>query len=177
MRIPLSKKTRFDTFKRDLFQCQYCGKTPPSVVLEIDHIKPVSKGGSNVIENLITACFDCNRGKSANELSVVPMGNAQKTELLLEKELQYLEYQKIQKKINKRIRKECELISETYSKYFTNYELNDRFLDGSVKMFIEKIGFKAVNDSMISACSKIRLNENQAIKYFCGICWTKIKEM
>lgn len=60
----ISKKTRFAIFNRDSFSCRYCGKSAPNVVLEIDHLHPVSKGGSNDQENLITACFDCNRGKS-----------------------------------------------------------------------------------------------------------------
>lgn len=59
----LSKKRRFMVFRRDLFTCQYCGRTPPDVSLEVDHIIPVSKGGTNADDNLRTACFDCNRGK------------------------------------------------------------------------------------------------------------------
>jgi hypothetical protein len=65
----LSKKTRFEVFKRDSFTCQYCGNSAPSVLLEVDHIKPVSKSGDNDITNLITSCVDCNRGKSDRELS------------------------------------------------------------------------------------------------------------
>ena len=65
----LSKKLRFEVFKRDSFTCQYCGKSAPSIVLEVDHIKPVSKDGDNDITNLITSCVDCNRGKSDRELS------------------------------------------------------------------------------------------------------------
>jgi len=68
-RKPLSKKIRFEVFKRDSFTCQYCGSKAPDVILEIDHIKPVAKGGKNEIINLVTSCFDCNRGKSKNELS------------------------------------------------------------------------------------------------------------
>lgn len=67
-RKSLSKKKRFEVFKRDKFTCQYCGKNAPDVVLEVDHIRPVSKGGNNDILNLITSCFDCNRGKSNREL-------------------------------------------------------------------------------------------------------------
>jgi 5-methylcytosine-specific restriction endonuclease McrA len=52
-RKPMSKKLRFEVFKRDSFTCQYCGKTPPLVVLEVDHIHPVSKGGSCGMDNLI----------------------------------------------------------------------------------------------------------------------------
>ena len=65
----LSKKIRFEVFKRDSFTCQYCGKSAPEVKLEVDHIKPVSKEGDNDITNLITACKDCNAGKSNRELS------------------------------------------------------------------------------------------------------------
>lgn len=68
-RKPIGKKKRFEVFKRDSFTCQYCGDSAPKVVLEIDHIKPVSKGGNNGYLNLITSCFDCNRGKRDNELS------------------------------------------------------------------------------------------------------------
>lgn len=60
----LSKKIRFEVFKRDKFTCQYCGRMAPDVVLEVDHINPVSKGGKNDLLNLITSCQDCNRGKS-----------------------------------------------------------------------------------------------------------------
>jgi 5-methylcytosine-specific restriction endonuclease McrA len=34
------------------------------VKLEVDHIKPISKGGKTVLNNLQTLCMDCNRGKS-----------------------------------------------------------------------------------------------------------------
>jgi 5-methylcytosine-specific restriction endonuclease McrA len=62
--IPLS--IRFAVLQRDGHKCVSCGKSPPEVVLEIDHKKPFSKGGSNNINNLQTLCFECNRGKGAN---------------------------------------------------------------------------------------------------------------
>lgn len=68
-REPISKSTRFEVFKRDEFTCQYCGRTSPAVILEVDHIVPVSKGGTNDLMNLITSCRDCNRGKGAKSLS------------------------------------------------------------------------------------------------------------
>lgn len=68
-REPITKKIRFEVFKRDKFTCQYCGRQSPDVILEIDHIKPVAEGGTNDIMNLITACFDCNRGKGKRVLT------------------------------------------------------------------------------------------------------------
>jgi len=67
-RKPISKKVRFEVFKRDSFTCQYCGCKSPDVVLHVDHIKPVSKDGDNNLMNLITSCIDCNLGKGAREL-------------------------------------------------------------------------------------------------------------
>lgn len=68
-RKTISKKLRFEVFKRDNFTCQYCGRMAPDVVLEIDHINPVANNGTNDIINLITSCKDCNRGKGAKVLN------------------------------------------------------------------------------------------------------------
>lgn len=80
-RKSISKKTRFEVFKRDSFTCQYCGKSAPDIVLEVDHIIPVSKGGTNDISNLITSCFDCNRGKKDRKLTDDQTIKKQKEEL------------------------------------------------------------------------------------------------
>ena len=61
--MSLSVRMRFEVFKRDGFTCQYCGRKTPEVVLELDHIIPRVEGGTDEIHNLITACWDCNRGK------------------------------------------------------------------------------------------------------------------
>lgn len=68
-RKPLGKKLRFEVFKRDSFTCQYCGAKAPDVILHVDHLSPVSSGGSNDILNLITACDACNLGKGARAIS------------------------------------------------------------------------------------------------------------
>ena len=65
----LTKKTRFEVFKRDSFTCQYCGRMSPDVILEVDHINPVANGGDNELINLITSCHDCNSGKGKRKIS------------------------------------------------------------------------------------------------------------
>lgn len=67
-RTALGKKVRFEVFKRDDFQCQYCGAKAPNVTLHVDHIKPVSRGGTNEIMNLVASCHACNMGKTNREL-------------------------------------------------------------------------------------------------------------
>ena len=68
-RKAIGDKLRFEVFKRDNFKCQYCGMSAPDVVLNVDHIDPVSNGGENDILNLVTSCRDCNSGKSDRLLS------------------------------------------------------------------------------------------------------------
>ena len=60
-------RLRFKVLVRDNFRCCSCGASPatnPDVVLHVDHIKPWSKGGETVMENLQTLCSKCNLGKS-----------------------------------------------------------------------------------------------------------------
>ena len=91
----ITKKIRFEVFKRDFFTCQYCGQTPPMAILEVDHIKPKSKNGKDEIDNLTTSCFECNRGKGKNELNCIPDAIYDKSKILKEKEEQLMEYNKI----------------------------------------------------------------------------------
>jgi hypothetical protein len=80
-RKAISKKQRFEVFKRDSFTCQYCGRQAPDVVLQVDHIHPVAEGGTNDIMNLITSCTDCNQGKGKVLLSDKQVIEKQKKQL------------------------------------------------------------------------------------------------
>jgi 5-methylcytosine-specific restriction endonuclease McrA len=63
---PTGKRLRWSIFQRDGHKCTCCGKTArEGAKLEVDHIIPVSKGGTNNPKNLRTLCQDCNRGKAA----------------------------------------------------------------------------------------------------------------
>ena len=65
-RTLMTSKLREYIKSRDGFTCCKCGnstKIEPNLLLEIDHIIPVSKGGCTVEENLQTLCWKCNREK------------------------------------------------------------------------------------------------------------------
>lgn len=62
----MTKKLREHIKKRDNFTCCNCGNSShsePNLLLEIDHIIPVAKGGCTVEDNLQTLCWKCNRSK------------------------------------------------------------------------------------------------------------------
>lgn len=56
--------SRRNIYKRDNFQCQYCGVTPGSEELTIDHVIPRAHGGVSSWTNCVLACVDCNSRKA-----------------------------------------------------------------------------------------------------------------
>lgn len=171
-RKALSKKTRFDVFKRDGFKCLYCGSHPPQVLLHVDHVVPVAGGGTNAIDNLVTACEPCNLGKGARGLEVVPQSLADKAAQVAEREAQLLGYQKILEDKRSRIEDECwrvmhVLRGEVDSVPRTEFQ--------SVKKFIELLGVHEVLDAADIAVAAKGSSYNM-FRYFCGVCWRKAKE-
>lgn len=71
-RRAISKRLRFEIFKRDDFTCVYCGaRAAGGDGLHVDHLTPVASGGKNEPDNLVTACAACNLGKGAVHLDAV----------------------------------------------------------------------------------------------------------
>lgn len=67
-RALMTSKLREYIKKRDNYTCCNCGNSiyaEPNLLLEIDHIIPISKGGCTTENNLQTLCWKCNRAKSA----------------------------------------------------------------------------------------------------------------
>lgn len=79
-REPIPERVRLYVLKRDNNRCRYCGRGPAEDVLEIDHIHPVSLGGTNQVSNLATACRTCNRAKHATPLLSLEPFQAAKTD-------------------------------------------------------------------------------------------------
>lgn len=64
----VTKRLRFEIFRRDGFRCRYCGLPAAETGegLTIDHVIPKALGGTNEPGNLVTACKDCNSGKTSS---------------------------------------------------------------------------------------------------------------
>lgn len=63
----MTPELRQQILRRDNWTCQRCGNSiyrEPNLLLEVDHIIPISKGGKTISSNLQTLCWKCNRSKS-----------------------------------------------------------------------------------------------------------------
>jgi DNA-directed RNA polymerase subunit RPC12/RpoP len=173
-RKALSKKVRFEVFKRDGFVCQYCGNHPPAVLLQVDHITPVKLGGTNDMDNLITSCQPCNAGKTATPLSVVPQSLADKAAEVADREEQIRGYNAVMAGRRERIEEEAWQVAEAMVPDARDGYPRDRFT--SIKMFLTRLSFDEVYEASDIARSKVPYNKTAMFKYFCGVCWKKIKD-
>lgn len=172
-RKPISKKVRFGVFKRDEFTCQYCGRTPPAVVLEVDHILAVSKGGDNAEHNLLTACFDCNNGKGPGTIKAPMVDLTDRMRVLKEKTAQALAYNKMLLKERMAAEDATQRIADIYAEGFDGWKLTTSARTSIVR-FLGKLPEVRVAESMELAVS--RMEAKHAFRYFCGVCWRMIKD-
>lgn len=173
-RKPISKRVRFEVFKRDSFSCQYCGATPPKL-LEIDHITPVAEGGTNEEGNLVTACMDCNRGKAAVPLSVVPKTLEEKAAETLEREYQLAGYREIMEARAARIEDDRWEVAEILVPGSAKAGMKRDWLR-SIMIFNERLPLHVVKEAANLARDRVSYSERSRFLYFCKVCWNKIKE-
>ena len=62
------RENRHKVFERDGYVCSYCGNQLTRFTATLDHVKPVSEGGDNSYDNLVTACRSCNSKKTGKTL-------------------------------------------------------------------------------------------------------------
>lgn len=160
-RVAISKKVRFEVFKRDSFKCQYCGCSAPDVILHVDHIEPVSKGGDNTITNLITSCESCNLGKSDRLLTD---DNAIKKQ---KEQLDELNKRREQLQMMMQWRKEIKSIDDQYVESFCDqykelvpgWSLNERGVL-TVKNLLRKHTYQDLVSALETAAEKLELNDD-----------------
>jgi hypothetical protein len=174
VRVAMSKKLRFDVFKRDAFTCQYCGSHPPAVVLEVDHMLPVASGGKNRMDNLVTSCFDCNRGKGASLLTTLPESVSDRAAVVAERIAQNKAYERLLRTERKSEDAAILFIEAAFQEVYPRREFGAPFKQ-SVRTFLKSLDQYTLADYMHRACAKQPNNYYDATKYFCGICWNVIK--
>lgn len=180
--MAVSKKKRFEVFKRDKFRCLYCGRTPPQVVLEADHVVPRAEGGPDTMDNLATSCFDCNRGKSDGSLSNASAPLADVMADAVERREQMEAYQRF---LMKQRAEEDKRIKQV-GLYWYDSDLPSghpdmgRYVFGPARQqtareFLRRLPLAEVLEAVdITRRWRHASNDEKNWRYFCGVCWNKI---
>lgn len=182
-RKPLSKRLRFEVFKRDLFRCRYCGRSAPEVALSVDHIEPVSKGGTDDLLNLVTSCFDCNSGKSNRKLSDEPLAHIQTQQLreLAARQEQARMMLEWRRKLAEEKQVLVNFLRDRWAELFHPYHLNEGAISDLGRL-VERFGFNQVAESIETAAAVYRRCDehgattdsfNRAFNKLGGICFNR----
>jgi hypothetical protein len=159
-----------EVFKRDSFTCQYCGRKPPEVILECDHIVAVAKGGGDDMLNLTTACFDCNRGKRDRSLGDLNEGHLQNNEA--ERLIQQVALNELLINLRKKKQKQYKVLKQEVE-FALGFGIVNKD-DLSLRMFFDKIDYDSIIANANSAGSFGRSFDHKW-KLFCSFCWKKLK--
>jgi len=182
-RKQLSVRTRFEVFKRDRFTCAYCGRTPPTVVLEVDHILPVAMGGTGESHNLITSCWDCNHGKADRPLSDVPKPLVDQLTFEVEARQQLEEYNAYLMEVRENEQEEARKIGVYWNDYILAAEERGKWTFNrdrlrSIVTFLRRLPIAEIYDAVDIAFGRKPPRydrDEQTFKFFCGVCWKKIR--
>lgn len=162
---PISVRLRFEVFKRDAFTCRYCGRASPEVVLEVDHVIPVCDDGSNDEMNLVTACWECNRGKSHVPLTSLVTGEDphERAVMLLERERQLVEYNAVLATVCARVDRDAEELALLWEEATGGTMYEREFT--SLKTALSRYPSEAVRQAMDAA---IRNGKTRSLAYVHG---------
>lgn len=186
-------RVRFEVFKRDRFTCSYCGRTPPTVLLEADHIVPRAAGGSDEMSNLTTSCQDCNRGKAAGllEEGTAPVVSRATVEELAERVEQAKAYMELLGGLESVVDNQVGMVTDTWAKRFgavveertdgTYWRFRDRYGEWpdvrSVRRILHSLTLADLVAAIDITASKFSGSaSNSAVRYFFGICHRAIRE-
>jgi hypothetical protein len=191
--MSISTRTRFEVFKRDRFTCAYCGRTPPEVLLEADHVVPQAAGGSDDMANLITSCQTCNRGKAARllEEGATPVVGRASVEELQERIAQAQAYVEALTSYQAIVGEQVQMVMDAWARVY-GAETEERE-DGtywvfggrhggrwpderSIRRFLRSLSTETVLDAVDITAGRMRYPNDEARRYFYGVCHSMIRE-
>lgn len=186
--MSVGQKLRFEVFKRDSFTCQYCGRKPPDVVLNADHVLAKAAGGGDDFENLVTSCWDCNIGKFDRPVDVTALPQRESLEIKAERLAQMKALHEMllgeEKVKSKLVSDLCIVWAKRDGLYHSDGKFNYwSDLPDALRQFLKKLPLDEIHDAIAIAFRKFsrkgvaeKTYQEYRFKFFCGTCWRKIKQ-
>ncbi|CAA9365184.1 MAG: hypothetical protein AVDCRST_MAG68-5135 [uncultured Gemmatimonadetes bacterium] len=173
--MAVSKRLRHEVMRRDNHTCKYCGATAPDVKLTIDHVTPVTLGGSDDPTNLVTACADCNAGKSATPPDAALVADVDRKAVEWSRAMQLAVEQRAAELATERA--STEPFDHAWSCWTVAGEPVPR--DANWRGSIQRFLAAGLTDEFFAAgientMGQTRIPASDKWRYFCGICWREV---
>ena len=160
-----SKRLRFEILKRDGFRCIYCGATPIQSPLHVDHVKPEADGGTDDPANLVTACRDCNGGKSS-----VPLDRRLPAKFTSDEDReqadQIREYLAVQREILDAKKDAEAMVIERWEELIGDWHES---LPRNLTRPLRDLGLAAVLEAVEATARRDIGSSIDEVRYFCGV--------
>lgn len=178
--LAVSKRLRMEIFRRDNHTCRYCGAKAPNAEITIDHVVPTALGGSDDPSNLVTACADCNNGKT----SVPP--DAATVKQVSEDAFRWAEAQKraaaamasnLQQVLVQRERFEKEWNDWTWDYGKETFPLPSGWEDSIGRLLQSGLSMDMLLECMAVSMRTSSVKVGNKFRYMCGVAWSKVKDL
>ncbi len=176
--MAVSKRLRYEILRRDNHACRYCGATAPGVPLTVDHVVPVSLGGSDDPENLVAACRECNSGKSSSNPDAPLVATVADDAVRWSKAMELVAFGRA---VGRAEAKERHAAFEAHWQTWTyTYKLKPHYFElpfnwkRSVDQFLDA-GLE-MDDLCELVDVAVGTPGTDVWRYFCGCCWRRIRE-
>ena len=173
--MAISKRLRFEVFRRDNYTCRYCGAKAPDAPMRIDHVLPVALGGTDDADNLVTACQDCNSGKT----SIAPG-----SPLVAEVEADALRWAEAVKAASGKASADHAAVGDYREKFYgawhsyTTPAPMDETWRSSIESFRSRgLPVEMLVDAAHKAMSMSYIKPADKFRYMCGIAWSAIRKI
>jgi hypothetical protein len=172
--MSLSKRLRFEILRRDNHTCRYCGQAAPKVPLTVDHVIPEALGGTTTAGNLVTACQDCNSGKTSTAPDGPLVDDVQQIDL---------QWGRAIRTAGQRLEAERDQIyayERAVYDLWTKLAGHDRWLPSDWAATVDRLYATGLPASELieavytAVCSRTAADR---WRYFCGIAWKRVAAM
>lgn len=176
--MAVSKRLRYEILRRDNHQCRYCGSAAPDVKLTVDHVVPTALGGSDEPSNLVTACADCNAGKSASSPDAAIVADVASDALRWARAMVRAAEVQLAERDD-----ECEYL-DTFAAQWHAWEAGGKpFIELDAEHFatlrnLRRAGLSTDDLAYAtqSAMSAMHIPRGRLWRYFAGICWRLVEQ-
>lgn len=174
--MTIARRLRFEILRRDGYTCRYCGASAPDVSLTVDHVIPVVLGGGDEPANLVTACADCNAGKSSTSPDEHTVEDVDAAALLFAKAMERAAEMRRHGQ-----GEEAALIDQFCAAWYSwSYGTLDEHLPidtnwrTKISTFLSR-GL-SIDDliELVPVAMESRAAQAEKWRYFCGCCWREL---
>lgn len=166
--MTVSRRLRFEILKRDGYTCRYCGAKAPDVVLHVDHVVPISLGGGDEPNNLVSSCADCNAGKGSTAPSDDIVSDVDTTAIL---------FAQAAERAATRRRAELGQLDGLLGDFDAVWRAyGDHWRPGDWTTSVETFMGHGLNETDLDRLIAATFAKGRSayFRYFCGCCWREI---